>query len=274
MDWIIKKASVLSTEEKELLGIIGIPDNWPIEAYPYTGTIPDLFEQISDENLAILKGNNKAQYDAWLYSKMPLPPQPAPLLVELSEPKSAENIPLFKQIYSDSSKIFKSRSFVFTTGEYGSLVNHDSDGNDIGDGDLLFFDSNRALMFKGENESVEDFQTRLDSNCRYTHIYFTHPTDFGIAKGRFMYKGSPLGKFRNWLEFAPHIPKAYGGSVACLDGAFPLDMMNPGVFYEMDGCSCLIITIDETYYSHRIGHKIEHEIGDRLKICSIFDIYV
>jgi hypothetical protein len=185
-----------------------------------------------------------------------------------------EGNPYYKQMFAQGEKKFRARCAVFTTGKADSLYNKGSEGTDIGDMELHFFDSSRTELVQGETESDEDYQTRLDANCKFTWLYFTHPTEFGIAKGRFMYKGTVSGDFHNWLEFCPHLPKAYGGSVACMDGAFPLDMLNQGDFYHMDGCTCLIIPIDETYYSHRIGHKIEHEIGDKIKICSIFDIYV
>ncbi len=188
--------------------------------------------------------------------------------------RDGEGNPYYKQMFSQGSKKFRARCAVFTTGEYDSLVNIDSDGMDLGDMELHFFNSSRTEIVKGEEESDEDFQTRLDSDCKFTWLYLTHPTAFGIAKGRFMYKGIVSGEFHNWLEFCPHLPKAYGGSVPCLEGAFPLDMLNQGDFYTMDGCTCLLMDIDEVYYSHRIGHKIEHEIADKIKICSIFDLYV
>jgi hypothetical protein len=188
--------------------------------------------------------------------------------------RDEESTPYFKQMFSQEDKKFQAKCFVFTTGEYGSLFNKNSEGTDLGEGEILFFDSSRTQLVKGETETPAEFQTRLDSNCKFTWLYFTSAVSFGISKGRFLYSGTISGEFHNWLEFAPHIPKAYGGSVACLEGGFPLDMMNQREFYEMDGCTCLIIPFDEVYYSHRIGHKIEHEIGDKLKICSIFDVYV
>jgi hypothetical protein len=72
MDYIIKKASTLTIEEKTSMGIIGIPDNWVVESYPYMGIIPAGFEQISDVDLAILKENTKASYDAWLAPMRPI----------------------------------------------------------------------------------------------------------------------------------------------------------------------------------------------------------
>lgn len=188
--------------------------------------------------------------------------------------RDEEGTPYYKQMFSQGTKKFRAKCFVFTTGKYGSLFCKDSEGTDIGEGELIFLDSSRTPIVKGESEDPEDYQIRLDANCKFTWIYFTNTAEFGIAKGRFMFRGTVSGEFHNWLEFAPHIPKAYGGSVPCLEGGFPLDMMDQGDFYEMDGCTCLIIPFDGTYYSHRIGHKIEHEIGDKIKICSIFDTYV
>jgi hypothetical protein len=182
--------------------------------------------------------------------------------------------PYVKELFSDENKKLCSRVSVFTTGQYGSLKNKDSEGSDIEDIEIHFFDSSRQELIKGVEESVEDFQARLDTTCKFTWLYFTPVSTYGISKGRFMYKGTPSGEFNNWLEFAPHISKAYDGSVACLNGAFPLDMIPEGIFYEMDGRSCLIIEQDLIYYSHRMGHKIEHEIGDKIRICSIFDIYI
>jgi hypothetical protein len=187
--------------------------------------------------------------------------------------RDSESNPYFKQIFADSSKKFTSRAFVFTTGKYQSLYNKNSELTDLNDGELVFFNASYVQLVKGESESIEDYQVRLDEDCKFTWLYFTSLVAFGISKGRFMYRGTPAGEFHNWLEFAPHIPKAYGGSVPCLDGGFPLDMMGQGEFYEMDGCACLIIPFDEVYYTHRIGHKIEHETGDKIKIVSIFDIY-
>ena len=72
MIFIIKKAGTLTTEEKTTLGILGIPDNWPIEMYIYEDVVPDGFEQIDQDALSLLKENNQAAYDAWLQSLRPI----------------------------------------------------------------------------------------------------------------------------------------------------------------------------------------------------------
>lgn len=87
MDFIIKKASALSQEEQVSRGISGIPQDWPIEKYPYIDSVPDGFEQISEENLSILIGNNQAAYDAWLQALRPIVNNPptGPLSVRLED---------------------------------------------------------------------------------------------------------------------------------------------------------------------------------------------
>lgn len=85
MDWIIKKASVLTQEEKEARGIVGIPDNWPIEKYPYTEPVPEGFEGITSADLDLLIANNQAEYDAWLQAKRPIIINPAVMEVKTVE---------------------------------------------------------------------------------------------------------------------------------------------------------------------------------------------
>jgi hypothetical protein len=77
VDYIIKKASSFTSEEQIARGIAGIPQDWPVEKYDYVDTIPDLFELINDVDLATLKENNQAAYDAWLQALRPIAPPPA-----------------------------------------------------------------------------------------------------------------------------------------------------------------------------------------------------
>lgn len=88
MDLIVKKASYLTTEEKTALGITGIPANWPVETYPYEGSIPAGFELMTDTELALLKSNNQAAYDAWIASKVQTVQAPAQQVTLTSLPES------------------------------------------------------------------------------------------------------------------------------------------------------------------------------------------
>ena len=82
MDWIIKRASAFSDEEKATMGITGIPADWPVEMQPYVDTVPGGWEQISDTDLTLLRANNQAAYDAWVNALRPLPAPKTPERVQ------------------------------------------------------------------------------------------------------------------------------------------------------------------------------------------------
>lgn len=86
MDLIVKQASVLTTQEKKDLGILGIPDAWPIESYIYDGqNVPAGFTVMTDASMQAIKDNNQAAYDAWLQTLRP---------VIASHPVNADNVPI------------------------------------------------------------------------------------------------------------------------------------------------------------------------------------
>jgi len=181
--------------------------------------------------------------------------------------------PIYKNIIAENAMLFKPRCFDFQVGKYDSLCNKNSEMVDLADAELHFFDSSLTELVKGAEETDEEFQTRLDSNCKFTHLYFTPSSRYAIKSGEVRYKGTLTGESDLWVEVAPHIPKAYGGSVAFMDGGIPLDHYDPKDAIIIDGASCAIIEFDDTYYSHRLGIKIEHEVGDTFSILAIFNIY-
>lgn len=79
MDYIVKKASALTTEEQDDKGLTGIPQEWPVEIYKYTEQdIPAGFTVMADTDITELKNNNQASYDAWIANLHPVLPPPAP----------------------------------------------------------------------------------------------------------------------------------------------------------------------------------------------------
>ena len=79
MTYIVKQAFSLSLEEQTARGIVGIPQDWPIESYLYINQeIPVGFSIMTEEEITLLKSNNQASYDAWLAPKMTAAPIPAP----------------------------------------------------------------------------------------------------------------------------------------------------------------------------------------------------
>jgi hypothetical protein len=194
-------------------------------------------------------------------------------MINLIPNRDTEGNLVIKQMISKSSMLFHPRCLDFTTSKYKSLCNKNSEMTDLGDGEMLFLDASLNFLTKGESESDDDFQSRLTSSCKFTWLYFTPGSSYGISAGHIIYKGSPQGEFDVWFEVAPHIPKSYGGSVPFMDGGLPLEMFPEQSTITIDGKSCALIDLDEVNYSHRLGVKIEHETGEQLKILSIFDIY-
>lgn len=85
MNYLIKQAFSLTSEEQAAIGITGIPQNWPIEKYDYTDQeVPALFSIMTDTELSELRYNNQAAYDSWLAAKSVAAPIPAPLQVVVS----------------------------------------------------------------------------------------------------------------------------------------------------------------------------------------------
>ena len=187
--------------------------------------------------------------------------------------RDQEGNPIYRNIIAESNMLFQPRCIDFTTGKYNSICNKSSDGIDIGDAELLFFNELKSQIVKGETETDQEYQARLDLECEYTHMYFTPNYKYAIKSGEIRYKGTLGEESDVWIEVAPHIPKEYGGSVPFINGGLPLDFYAEKSPIVIDGGTCTVLNVDLTYYSHRLGVKIEHGIGAKLDILSIFNIY-
>lgn len=181
--------------------------------------------------------------------------------------------PIIKNVIAENDMLFKPRCFDFTTSEYGSLCNKGSDLNDLGDAQIKFYDEDRVELTKAENETDEQFQSRLDTGCSFTYLLYTPSKRYAIKSGEIRYKGTITGECDCWIEVAPHIPKAYGGSVPFMDGGLPLDFYKEKEAIFIDGTNCAIVELDTQYYSHMLGVKIEHEEGAKIGILAIFNKY-
>ena len=93
MSFIIKPASALTSQERQQLGIEGIPLAWPVESYDYTtgDPVPDGFTVVTEEELIALKAANQEDYDAWEAGlPVPDPASRPPMPVIIDEPKDAD----------------------------------------------------------------------------------------------------------------------------------------------------------------------------------------
>jgi len=280
MDWIVKKASALSPEEKAARGITGIPQDWPVEMYPYTDTVPDLFEQMSDANLELLKANNQVDYDAWYYALQPLPPQPGPQVVTLSSPSDSEGRPFMKMVATTPEWHYSPRALDFYTSRVGSLFNrsHLGDGTvagstDIGDGWLNFYDASNTEIVKGAEESVEDFQIRVTANCTKTTMSFENTVDYDVFGAKVMVLESPTSPAYLWAIAAPDVPKEYGGSVVFMGGGMNLMFFRDKSEYVYDGKTSSTIRYDSNYHSGKILLLVKHAVGAQIGIQFILQYY-
>lgn len=70
MNLLVKQASSYTSDELSLMGVSGIPSDWPLESCEDMGQdIPDGFTQMSDSDMISLKVTNQTAYNAWLESK-------------------------------------------------------------------------------------------------------------------------------------------------------------------------------------------------------------
>lgn len=280
MDWIVKKASALSPEEQAARGITGIPQDWPIEMYPYTDTVPEGFEQLSDFDLELLKTNHQAEYDAWYYSLQPLPPQPAPSLVTLSEPKDEEGRQFMRIVSTESAWHYSPRSLDFYSSKYESLFNrtHLGDGTvdgspDIGDAWLVFYNAANEELTKGETETAEEFQIRLTATCTKTIMSFENTVNYGVFGAKLMIKDPPATRAYLWAIAAPDVPKEYGGNVCFMGGGMNLSFFANNSCIEYDGKTSSEIAYDGTYHSGKIIVVIKHAAGVQIGIQFILQYF-
>lgn len=187
--------------------------------------------------------------------------------------RDQEQNPIFKSIIALRDMVFKPRCFDFITGKHLSLCNISSDGSQLNDASISFFDASFVAIEKSEQEDDEQYQARLDSTCVNTWLIFTPSVKYAIKSGEIRYKGTISGESDVWVEVAPHIPKQYGGSVPFMDGGLPIDFYKEKESIIIDGINCAIIEIDETYLSHRLGVKISHSVGEKIGILAIFNKY-
>lgn len=91
MDFIVKKKSSFTEEEIAARDISGIPDDWIIESYPYTGqALPAGFEIMSDTDIDLIKTNNQAAYDAWYSARFVVTAPP------VEAPRNSIDIPIYE----------------------------------------------------------------------------------------------------------------------------------------------------------------------------------
>lgn len=78
MIMIVRLYGSLTNEEKVELNVVGIPDGWPAEVtfIEDEDPVPEGWSAMTNEELAAQKATYQSAYDAWLESRIPIPPTP------------------------------------------------------------------------------------------------------------------------------------------------------------------------------------------------------
>ena len=274
MNYIIKKASSYSPEQQAEIGIIGIPEDWPIEKIPYFGgDVPEGYLEISEEDLELLIFNNQAAYDAWLQAKRPI------IIPDTESPEDSEGKPYINVSMTKLDWYYSPHALDFYSAKYGSLYNRNhggngiDDGTDLGDAYLEFYDASGSLMNKGAEESPEEFQVRLSTSCVKTVMNWEKTESFDVV-GAYLYIASnPAERAYLWVVAAPDIPYEYGGSKPFMGRGMNLQMMAAKVNHYFDAKSTKTINYDTVYHSGKIAAVIKHAAGEQIGIQLIFILY-
>lgn len=157
---------------------------------------------------------------------------------------------------------YEPRSICFRLGTAKSLHNKQSDGTtDIGDAGLKFYGTG-GLLTQGGEESDEDFQTRLTSDCVATYLdWEPHYTQDIIGATLFVKDMPETGEARTWTVVAPDIPAIYGGSVPFGNGGFNLAFLAPSGRIEINGRGVKTIPYDSVNHSGKIRIVTRHTAG-------------
>lgn len=282
MSFIIKPASALTSQERQQLGIDGIPLAWPVESYSYTDgdPVPDGFSVVTEEELTALKAANQVAYDAW-EAGLPVPePTPRlPMLVSTNEPKDADGSPLSRVKVTKTGWHFEPRNIYWKTSTTGSMFSKKFDGNtpaggtDIGDVTVKFYDASGTALTKGAEESDVDYQIRLTANCTKT-VMDWHPVhDMEIVGGAMKVVGNEDKNAWGWLIIAPDIPANYGGSVPFLQGGCNIGMFREREFVNFDGRTPKFMAYDPVYKSNKLRVMVLHEVGLAIQVLVRFEIF-
>jgi hypothetical protein len=267
MNVLIKKASAYSSEEQAALGFTGIPQDWPVEMRALEDPIPAGFEEISPEDLEILKGNNLVAFTVWSESLRPVAPPPAPtpvaIITDDSFMKDSEGAAISKSKITASSNTYNQRVVVFETSKLSSIVNKKFTGADWGDATMKFYDANDTKLTT---------QEAIDSSCVRTVVDWEPLFTYDLIGGRTKLLATPEGYAKTaqiWTVAIPDLPAEYGGSINMIDGR----VLEDGAAIVADGRGVKTLPYDAVYHTNKMRSVITHLAGNQLRIEVVFEIY-
>lgn len=253
MNLLVKKASSLTIEEKTALGINGIPENWPIESYPYVDNIPAGFELMSDSDVALLKTNNQAAYDAWLVSIKVETVQSSVQTVMLDTPTDSDRAQIVRVKLNTYGWHFQERCLQLTTSQANSLVNKDCYGMQKTDAVIRFYNVNNTEIFD---------QTDIDNSCVKTILELEPTYDYEVISATIYASEKSISPLYVGVVLAPDIPEALGGNKTVLCGA----NLGQKATYQIEGRAVKKLIYNNVYHSNKIRTILTHDVGYKLTV--------
>lgn len=169
---------------------------------------------------------------------------------------------------------YEPRSLDFITSKAGSLYNRKHDGTtidagtDYGDCVLKFYDTAGTLLTQGQNESNNDFQTRLNANCCKTIVEWHPQYELEIIGATVSVLNPPTGTERGyvWVIVAPDVPANLGGQVPFLAGGWNLRFFTLDQSTFLDGRGIKYFPVDNVYGSNKFQVVCKHEVGAKIEL--------
>ena len=173
---------------------------------------------------------------------------------------------------------FSPRAMTFATATYQSLVCVKASGVAHDDVTVKFFGANDVLLAKGESETDQEFQTRLDTDCLATAVDFWPHFDIDLIAGGMKIKSVPtIDKFaRGCVVVCPDIPGNQGGSVSFGSGGWDLSMFNEGEYFYINGRGAKrLLYVPDVLggITNKIRTIVRHDVGVKSRLMMVFELF-
>lgn len=198
-------------------------------------------------------------------------------------PADDEDKPYFRLSSTRLNWYYSPRALDFYTGKYNSLYNRRDDnagideGTDYGDAWMRFYERGEygeaVEMVKGSEESAEEFQARLDTDCVKTVVEFENEETIDVWGAKLSIESKPQSRAYLWCVAVPDIPYAYGGSKPFMGGGMNLQMIGSQAVIQFDGKTSKEMSYHEEHHTNKIAIVVKHAAGENIGIQLIFDYY-